>query len=223
MYPNKNMDYKQKVKSLDWLAHNAVQLRVEKPAGFEYQAGDAVEIKVGDQDSGPFTMTNLPDESYLEFVIRIYPDHNGKTKAISKLSAGDEIEFTEPFGTFQEKEGAIFLAGGTGITPFLAIMRKMYEVGKLENSLLFFSNKTRKDLFLEKELRAMLGDRYQNVITEDKEDPEYYGEIDGDYLKNRIGDLSKPLFICGPPPFDKAMQEIAESIGIETNNMNLSS
>ncbi|MGB0178284.1 MAG: flavodoxin reductase, partial [Owenweeksia sp.] len=177
---------------------------------------------VGEQDPGPFTITNLPDESYLEFVIRIYPDHNGKTKAISQLSAGEEVNFTKPFSTFEEKKGAIFLAGGTGITPFLAIMRKMYEERNLDNSLLFFSNKTRKDVFLEEELRAMLGGRYQNVITDDKNDPDYYGKIDEAFLKDRIDDLSKPLFICGPPAFDKAMEEIADRLGIEIDNLNLS-
>ena len=200
-----------------------VELRVEKPEGFNYKEGDAVEIKVGEEDPGPFTMTNLPDNDHLEFMIRIYPDHNGKTQAISELSAGDEISFTEPFNTFKPKEGAVFLAGGTGITPFIAIMRLMYTEGQLDKSLLFFSNKTRKDLFLEDELRQMLGDRYQNVITADKEDPEYYGQIDEAYLKERIGDLSRPLFICGPPAFNDAMEDIAGKIGMDKENMNLSS
>ncbi|MEQ8469928.1 MAG: hypothetical protein RIC35_02015 [Marinoscillum sp.] len=208
------MKYTEKILKNEWLAYNVVNLKVSKPAGFEYNVGDAVEIKVGDEEPGPFTMTNLPTRNELEFVIRIYEDHHGKTEAISKLKEGDEISFTEPFNTFKPKERALFLAGGTGITPFIAIMRAMHLKGTLEDCLLFFSNKSRKDLFMEDELVEMMGDNYQNVITDDKEDPTYYGNIDEGFLKTRINDLTRPVLVCGPPPFSEAMAKALKNIGI---------
>lgn len=208
------MKYTEKILEHEWLAYNVVNLKVSKPAGFEYNVGDAVEIKVDDEDPGPFTMTNLPTRDSIEFVIRIYEDHHGKTEAISKLKEGDQISFTEPFNTFKPKEKAVFLAGGTGITPFIAIMRAMHLKNTLEDCLLFFANKSRKDLFLEDELVEMMGDNYQNIITEDKEDPTYYGNIDEEYLKTRIDDLSRPVLVCGPPPFSEAMEKALKNIGI---------
>ncbi|KOH47167.1 FAD-binding oxidoreductase [Sunxiuqinia dokdonensis] len=217
------MKYTEKVKQIDWLAYNVVQLKVSKPADFQYSAGDAVEIKAKDQDPGPFTMTNLPDEDHLEFVIRIYKDHHGKTEAISKLKAGDEISFTAPFNTFKPKKRAVFLAGGTGITPFIAVMRSMQKAGELDDCLLLFSNKTRKDLFMEDELNEMLGQQYDNVITQDKEDPDYYGNIDEDYLKKRIEDLTRPMLVCGPPAFNEAMEKALKNIGVKEALIDLGS
>ncbi len=217
------MKYTEKVKQINWLAHNVVQLEVSKPADFQYSTGDAVEIKVKDQEPGPFTMTNLPDEDHVEFVIRIYKDHHGKTEAISKLKAGDEISFTAPFNTFKPQKRAVFLAGGTGITPFIAVMRAMRKEGELEDCLLLFSNKTRKDLFLEDELNEMLGQHYDNVITQDKEDPEYYGNIDEDFLKKRIEDLTRPILVCGPPAFNEAMEKALKNIGVKEALIDLGS
>ena len=207
------MEYTEKIKKIEWLTYNVIRLEVPKPAGFEFNVGDAVEIKVADYEPGPFTMTNLPDSDTLEFIIRIYPDHHGKTAAISKMQIGDNLSFTEPFNTYQPANGAIFIAGGTGITPFIAIMRYMYQKGTLTNSLLIFSNKTSKDAFLKEELYKMLGNQFQNVITQDKDDQDYYGEIDEKYLKGQIDDLSKPILICGPPPFNKSMKKILDKIG----------
>ena len=209
------MKYTEKIKKTEWLAYNVVRLEITKPADFNYQAGDAVEIKVADQKPGPFTMTNLPENDHLEFVIRIYKDHHGKTEAISRLKAGDEVGFTEPFNTFKPQKRAVFLAGGTGITPFIAVMRKMHQTGDLDQCNLFFSNKTRKDMFLEEELRKMLGQRYQNVITVDSEDPVYYGNIDADFLKSRIKDLTRPFLVCGPPAFNDAMKSALKKIGVK--------
>ncbi len=217
------MEFKSKVKKSEWLAYNVVRLEMEIPKGFEYKPGDAIEMQIGEKGPGPFTMTSLPDWDKLEFIIRIYKDHHGLTEAVSKLKAGDEVGLTEPFNTFEPKPDGIFLAGGTGITPFIAIMRKLYAEDKLKKAMLFFSNKSRKDLFLEDELRKMLGDRYQNVITDDEEDPQYNGRIDQAYLESRIRDFSKPIYVCGPPAFDEAMQKTLDQMGVESNNVSLSS
>ncbi|UZR97170.1 flavodoxin reductase [Chondrinema litorale] len=217
------MKYTEKIKTIEWLAHNVVRIELPKPAGFEFNVGDAVEIKVADNEPGPFTMTNLPDGDTLEFIIRIYTDHHGKTEALSKLKANDELSFTEPFNTYKPAEGAIFLAGGTGITPFIAIMREMYNAGTLKDSILIFSNKSAMDVFLKEELYEMLGNRYKNVITGDNEDPDYYGNIDEKYLKEHITDVSKPILVCGPPPFNEAMEKNLKKIGVEPENIDLGS
>lgn len=217
------MKYCEKILKKEWLAYNVVQIRVEKPGGFEYEAGDAVEIKVADQEPGPFTMTNLPDDDFLEFVIRIYKDHRGKTEAISKLSAGDEIAFTDPFKTFRAQPKAVFVAGGTGITPFIAVMRQMYNEGVLDDCLLLFSNKTEKDVFLEKELRKMMGRRYIDVITQDNKDPRYYGNIDENLLKNGVKDLTRPFLVCGPPAFNEAIEKALKNIGVSKEKIDTGS
>ncbi|MBT32402.1 MAG: flavodoxin reductase [Thalassobius sp.] len=217
------MKYTEKIKTKEWLAHNVIRIELPKPAGFEFNVGDAVEIKVADNEPGPFTMTNLPDGDTLEFMIRIYTEHHGKTEALSKLKVTDELSFTEPFNTYKPAEGAVFLAGGTGITPFIAIMREMYHAGTLKDSILIFSNKSAMDVFLKEELYEMLGNRYINVITEDDQDPDYYGNIDEKYLKEQITDLSKPVLVCGPPPFNKAMEKNLKKIGVEPENIDLGS
>lgn len=217
------MDYTEKLKAIDWLTYNVVKLEIPKPDGFDFEVGDAVELQVEEQDPGPFTMTNLPDEDVLEFIIRVYKDHHGKTEALSKMKHGDAISFTEPFNTYKPQERSVFLAGGTGITPFIAIMRKMYKDNKLKDCNLYFANKTKKDAFLDDELEKLLDDRFQHVISEDKDDPDYYGNIDQEYLREHIYDLSRPFLVCGPPPFNEAMEKALKGIGVKDDHIDLGS
>ena len=65
----------------------------------------------------------MNDEYFLEFTIKIYFDHKGLTNQIGKLEVGDFITIREPFGTIKYKEKGVFIAGGAGITPFIAIFK----------------------------------------------------------------------------------------------------
>ena len=76
---------------------------------------------------------------------------------------------------------------------------------------------------MEDESNEMLGQQYDNVITQDKEDPDYYGNIDEDYLKKRIEDLTRPMLVCGPPAFNEAMEKALKNIGVKEALIDLGS
>ena len=71
----------------------------------------------------PFTFTGLPDADRLEFVIKSYPSHDGVTEQIADLKPGDSVLIEDPWGAIEDKGPGTFIAGGAGITPFIAILR----------------------------------------------------------------------------------------------------
>jgi predicted ferric reductase len=80
---------------------------VEKPVGLSYQPGQAADVAINkqgwEQEIRPFTFTSLPDEKYIEFAIKTYPSHNGVTKQLLSLVAGDELIIGDVFGDIRYK------------------------------------------------------------------------------------------------------------------------
>jgi predicted ferric reductase len=66
----------------------------------------------------------------LEFTIKIYDSHKQVTKELAKLKHGDELIIRDVWGAIEYK-GEVFIAGGAGVTPFIAIFRKLQLMIKL--------------------------------------------------------------------------------------------
>ena len=199
------MEHTVKIKDKKWLTHDVIQFTLEKPNGFSYSAGQAIEASLDDpkfkNDWAPFTLTSLNRDEFLQFTIKIYSKHNGMTLALSKLNKGESFIITDPWDSFINKGPGVFIAGGTGVTPFIALLRQMHIDGKVGNSILLFSNKTEKDIFLSDEFTKILGENFINILTREKKSPYLHGRINKEFLKNYITNFNQPFYLCGPDNF----------------------
>ena len=159
------------VKVLDsfYVTHDVKCFVVEKPAGYDFIPGQATEVSINTPEwknqTRPFTFTCLRDKEYLEFMIKIYQDHNGVTNMLGKTNAGAELIINDAFGALQYKGPGVFIAGGSGITPFIAIFRDLYKNKQLKGNKLIYSNKTSDDVILGDELIKMLKKNFINLFT----------------------------------------------------------
>ena len=213
------------IENIERVTHDVRKYTFEKPMGYTYEPGQATEVAVDKKgwrdEKRPFTFTSLNKSGHLQFIIKSYPDHNGVTEQISKLQEGDAFVIEEPWGTIQYKGPGVFLAGGAGVTPFIAIFRDLYKKGEIDGNKLIFSNKTEKDIILEDEFSNMLGDNFINVIT-DEETDRYInldGFIDKDFLADQIDDFDQPFYVCGPPAFNDAMIEYLKELGADPSEL----
>jgi ferredoxin-NADP reductase len=210
-----------KILETESVTHDVKKLTFEKPEGYEFEPGQATEVAINKEgwreEKRPFTFTSLNEEEHLEFVIKIYPVHDGVTEQIGKLKAGDSLLIEDPWGTIQYKGEGTFLAGGAGITPFIAIFRDLHKKGAIGNNKLIFSNKTDKDIILKEEFSDMLGDNFINAITDEPTDDHIYldGFIDKDFLASRIDDFDQPFYVCGPGPFNDSIMKYLKELGAE--------
>lgn len=220
------MEYEAKIKDKKWLTHDVVRFTIVKPDNFTYTAGQAVEATLNDprfkDDWAPFTLTSLNRDEDLEFTIKIYDDHTGMTLALSKLNEGDSFVITDPWDSFISKGPGVFIAGGTGVTPFIALLRQMYVDGTVGESALFFSNKKEKDIFLFDEFKKILGNNFHNVLTRENKNAYLYGRIDKDFLKKHISNFNQPFYLCGPDNFANDIKKYLKELGAGDDLVNIS-
>jgi hypothetical protein len=210
-----------KIISTEYITHDVKRFRVEKPDGFVFSPGQATELSINKEGwsdkKNPFTFTSLPDAPNLEFVIKIYEEHQAVTQQFGLLNEGDEVILREPWGAIEYKGPGYFIAGGAGITPFLAILRHLKEEGRVADNALFFSNKTDRDIILADELKAMLGNNARFTVTRQKDSAYDHRRIDEAYLKSEVKDFGRHFYVCGPDAMVSEITAILEKLGVKTD------
>jgi cytochrome-b5 reductase len=206
-----------------FVTHDVKRFIVSKPAGFSIVPGQGVELAInrpGQSEQGrPFTPTGLADDRALEFTIKAYPAHAGVTQALHQLEPGAELLMSEPFGTIRYQGPGVFIAGGAGITPFLAILRDLARRGELDGQTLMFSSKTPRDVICEKELRHILGDRCLLTCTGAAAPGYEQRRIDRAFLEEKIQDFKQRFYVCGPPPFMEAVNTALADLGASAESL----
>jgi hypothetical protein len=210
---------KLKILSTHFITHDVKRFVMEKPKGFEYSPGQSANISINqsgwEEQIRPYTFTSLQHYDYLEFIVKINDGHNGVSSQLDKLKTGDELLLHGVFGTIKYKGPGIFIAGGTGITPFIAIFRALFESGNLRNLALLYSNKTKEDIILHDELVAMLGPAYKNVFTREGVIGFRERRIDRKFLIETIGSFDSRFYVCGPQQFTEDVCEALVSLGAD--------
>jgi len=202
-----------KILSLRDRTHNVRSFRLSKPAGYSFEPGQATEVSINKEgwkeEKRPFTFTSLNEWPHLEFTIKMYKDHQGVTNELSTLKPGDELIIRDVWGAIGYKGEGYFIAGGAGITPFIAILRQLKKEDRINSNKLYFSNKTAADIILHDELDEILGKNAHYIITDAPDQQFGRKYIDKNFLQSEIADFKKPFYICGP---DKMVSDISDTL-----------
>ena len=214
-----------KILKKDKITYDTRRFSVTKPKNYRFISGQATDIAINLNDytekKRPFSFTSINESPNLEFIIKIYKERNSVTKKLSELKEGDELIIREPFGSIRYFDRGVFIAGGTGITPFISIFRQLKKENKLKGNTLIFSNKTEKDIILKDELDKMSKEGLKCIylITEEN-NPKYYNEyINENFLKNKIKDFSQHFYVCGPVRFVGEIQHILQILGAKPDRI----
>lgn len=206
-----------KVLEAFYINHDVKRFVTEKPTGYNFIPGQATDVSVNlpewKNELRPFTFTSLNDWDYLEFTIKIYTDHKGVTNMLGGVNAGDELVLHDVFGAIEYRGPGVFLAGGAGITPFIAIFRELYKTKHVPGHKLIFSNKTKEDVILEEELQMMLKDDFITVFTRENTIGFRDHRIDRNFLIENIADFSQYFYLCGPGEFVKNITDHLLNLG----------
>jgi len=195
---------------------NVLFLYMNKPKGFEYQAGQFVELRL--RKSGEwysFTLASAPLEEKLFIVTRVRESEFKQN--LLKLGAGDEVELTGPWGNFILSDSLppqlVFLAGGLGVNVF----RSMLVQNHLSHDkvLLFVSVRDEGSLVFHDELQRMSGLTYVPTLTGDIPD-NWHGErgrITAGLISKYGLDKNALVYIVGHTGFVHGMLQEFDLLG----------
>ncbi len=217
------MEHRVTILMIEFVTHDVKRFVVTRPRGFEFQPGQAVEVAINQTEwlgkRRPFSPTSLLDDWVLEFTIKCYPDHRGVTEKLHNLRPGDELLLSEPFGSITYNGPGLFIAGGAGITPLMAIIRTLARERRLGNNGLLFSNKTPADIICGQEFRHYLGDRCRFLCTREPAPGCESARIDKLFLQSHIDDFKQHFYVCGPGPFVKAINTALQELGASSESL----
>ncbi len=217
------MNHIVKILEITQVTHDVRAFRIEKPAGYHFEPGQATDVSVNqpgyEEELRPFTFTCLTTDPYLEFTIKRYADHHGVTDKIHQLVAGDELIIRDVWGAIEYKGPGYFIAGGAGLTPFVAIFRNLYAQNRLAGNTLFFSNKTADDIIYEKELKKMLGSNAVFLFTREQRPGFENRRINEEFLKGDVTDFKKHFYVCGPDPMVQELSGLLEKLGASPDSV----
>ena len=213
------------VKILDtaFVTHNVKRFQVEKPRNYSFTPGQATELalrKTGWKDEArSFNFTSLPESKTLEFIIKIYDEHQGVTHQLGLAHAGDELVLEEPFGAITYQGPGYFFAGGAGVTPFISILRDLQKRKKLAGNTLVCSNQTSDDVILPEELGKMLGKQFLNIFTRQHVLGFLEKRIDRNTMVTLVQDFDQHFYVCGPDSFVSNICGILKDLGAKAESI----
>ncbi|MBB6004400.1 flavodoxin reductase [Arcicella rosea] len=212
-----------KIQTLETATHDVLKIRTSKPFFYPFLAGQATEVSINKngwrEKRNPFTFTSLPEDKYLEFFIKIYPTHNGVTNQLLDIQKGDELILHEVFGDIAYQKEGVFIAGGAGVTPFIAIFRDLVAKNQLAGNKLFFANKTKADIILHEEFEEMLGKNFINILSDEDEEGYAHGFITEEFIVAHCDVTNKIFYVCGPPSMMEIITIQLKNLGVKNENI----
>jgi len=212
-----------KIKSLEHITHDVIQIVTEKPRHYNFTPGQATEVAINKKGwkriKRPFTFTCTPEKKYFEFTIKTYPSHKGVTNELLQLKIKDELILHDVFGAIKYEAEGVFIAGGAGVTPFISIIRDLKSKNKIGNNKLIFANKTKDDIILAKEFNKILGKNFINILSAEKVNGIAYGQITRKFLETNCGGINQYFYVCGPPPMIKAIEKQLIQLKVEKKHI----
>jgi ferredoxin-NADP reductase len=178
-----------------------------------FQAGQYINLQVeinGIRTSRPYSISSSPRQTaYYDITVRKIENGFVSAYLFDQTTVGDQFESSGPAGNFYYNplfhgNRLVYLAGGSGVTPFMSMIRENADLGIDREVHLFYGSQTGEELIFHQELSDISARRpnfhYYPVL---EQPPAGYaglsGMINSDLITSVLGDSKvDTYYICGP-------------------------
>ncbi|MCK5354298.1 MAG: 2Fe-2S iron-sulfur cluster binding domain-containing protein [Methyloprofundus sp.] len=218
--------------SIDKIAERTLsvvlQLQDDPEVGlaFEFEPGQFVELEIpGLNLMRAYSLANTANwEGRLEFLIRLQP--NGQfSEFLQTNSIGQHILVHAPSGAFvlnkQSLNPRCFIAGGTGISPFLSILRRMAEWAEDHPTHLFLGVNNEAEILCQEELVSLQQSLPQLTVEicvwKPEDNWQGFTGTPADAFKAYLQKKGSAIdvYLCGPPMLVEASTNVALEAGVD--------
>jgi len=176
----------------------------------------------------PYSIASAPSAPYLEFCIEM---RGGEmTGRLEKVNEGDVVGIDSPYGhmAYRGETRAAFICGGTGIAPFMSVLRHAAEESLQGAFILFYSVRSEDRILYRDELEALQkrNSGIKAVITITREVPPGWkgecGRLSEAILKKHAGSPDGfDWFICGSPEMVKGVKECLAALKVDLKRLRI--
>ena len=224
-------EYRATVVGIEDLTHDIKRPRFEliDPETLDFTPGQYIQLRAPAYPQSPEEVyrayslsSDCRDTRHAELIVRLVPQGICTTWVFEHMSEGEEVLFNGPYGDFYLRDSerdAIFVAGGSGMAPFLSILADMKHRRDARKCTYFFGARTQADLFCVDTMRQYEEDlpdfTFVPCLSEPAEDSDWDGEtgLVTDVLNRHFPDLSEHEgYLCGSPGMlDAAMAVMTQN------------
>ncbi len=231
------------ITALDRVADGVMRLTLTLQPGedgsssADFESGQFIRIVVPGSPPGrevrraysPANVSNWDGE--LEFYIRLLPGGAMSDYLSERATVGDVLVVSGADGEFVLAENGLrprwFLAGGTGLSPLLSMLRKMAEWGDVQPARLFFGVTRHGEVFAQDEIAALaqaLPDFHAETVVWNP-DPAWTGPV-GNPVELASAEIAMveempDVYLCGPPPMMDAAVAALTAAGVPADQIHL--
>jgi benzoate/toluate 1,2-dioxygenase reductase subunit len=187
-----------------------------------FLAGQYVNIDV--PESGQhrsYSFSSAPGESKISFLIKKIP--GGVMSAwLESAQPGNEVTLTGPLGSFylrSVERPLLFLAGGTGLAPFLSMLEVLARANSQQKVHLIYGVTRDLDLVRVEEIEAYTAKlsnfTYSTVVADTDSNHPRKGWVTQHMPAETLNDGEVDVYLCGPPPMVDAVRKHFDDNGVK--------
>ncbi|MCA3649352.1 MAG: ring-hydroxylating dioxygenase ferredoxin reductase family protein [Methylobacterium sp.] len=201
-------------------------VRVKDAGQLSYLPGQYVNVSVpGTSQTRSYSFSSMPREGVVEFLVRNIPNGLMSSYLAGSARPGDALTLTGPIGSFYLRDVTrplLFLAGGTGLAPFLAMLESLRhkETGQPIHMIYGVTNDA--DLVELDKLAAFAaaipGFTYVTVVADPASTHERKGYVTHHLPDAALHGGNLDLYLCGPPPMVDAVRGTLAERGVKPAN-----
>ncbi len=195
---------------------------VQDKAALSFLPGQYVNVSVpGTTQTRSYSFSSIPKAGAVEFLVRNIPGGLMSSYLAERAGPGDALTITGPIGSFylrEVKRPVLFLAGGTGLAPFLAMLEVLQASGTQQPVHMIYGVTNDADLVEVDKLhafaKAIPGFTFATVVADAASDHPRKGYVTHHLPDAALHGGDVDIYLCGPPPMVDAVRAFLDTRGV---------
>ncbi|WP_280477293.1 ferredoxin--NADP reductase [Nocardia asiatica] len=191
----------------------------------DYRAGQFLTVRVPDIGTGSarcYSLSSSPhSDAAMKFTVKRVAGGHGSNWLCDTVGTGDELEVLPPAGTFTPAsldESVVLVAGGSGITPVIAIAKSILFAGS-GDVVLIYANRDQESVIFARELQEL-----ERVFADRLSVIHVLESVQGYPTRRTLSMLVRTLrdrtvYICGPTPLMDLAAEVCAAEGFPASRV----
>jgi benzoate/toluate 1,2-dioxygenase reductase subunit len=221
--------FKGHISAIDHLSQTTTSfsLKLESEPPLTFLPGQYVNIVVPEKggQKRSYSFSSSPHAPEVSFLIRNTPSGLLPSFMRERAKVGVQMEFMGPLGSFYLREirrPLLFLAGGTGLAPFLAMLETISHTGSKYPIHLIYGVTNDPDLVLVEQLERLVhripNFAFSRCVADEKAAYPNKGYVTRYIEPVHMHDGDVDVYLCGPPAMVDAVRNHMDEQGMSSAN-----